>query len=100
MYCFPDEFSVPRRKGGSLVYLRLVISVFYFHYLFFKDVSVKKGEFLHVLHLKKEAENVLFGFDRHPCVIPERYSSKIWMRLCGLQTKICYFPYPRHSNYQ
>ena len=41
---FPEKFSDPRRKDGSLVYLRLVISVFYFHYLFFKDVSVKKGE--------------------------------------------------------
>ena len=44
MYCFPEKFSDARRKDGSLVYLRLVVSVFCFLYLFSKDVSVKKGE--------------------------------------------------------
>ena len=76
-FLFPEKFSDPRRKDGLLVYLRLVISVFYFHYLFFKDVSVKKGEPICIL-LKKEMKN-LCSFFGCPCVIAEKYSLKIWV---------------------
>lgn len=60
MYWFPEKFSDPRRKDGSLVYLRLVVSVFYFLYLFFKDVSVRKGEPRFISF--KESDRIFFFF--------------------------------------
>jgi len=60
MYCFSEKFSDLRRKDGSLVYLRLVVSVFYFLYLFFKDVSVKKGEPRFISF--RESDRIFFSF--------------------------------------